>query len=136
MLKYLAPITKLCSANATWKKEAITVAGFADGTQSKSLAGLHFPFDLFIDDIGNMHIVDVYNHRILYWPVNSVEGHIVAGTGEPGSKANQLYEPSYFTSNDQYTVSDINIPKRRFDSEQHVVINLKTIYPFDVKLCR
>ena len=78
------------------------MAGFAEGTTSASLAGLRTPSDLFVDEIGNMHIADSSNSRILYWPINSREGRIVAGTGHYGSEANQLGWPTSFTSNDQY----------------------------------
>ena len=77
------------------------MAGFADGTPSRSLAGLRAPNDLFVDDIGNMHIVDSSNSRILYWPMNSGEGSIVAGTGEYGSEANELNWPTYLTGSNQ-----------------------------------
>jgi hypothetical protein len=78
---------------------AVTVAGFSDDTSSTSFARLNNPYDFFVDGIGNMHIADSNNHRILYWPVNSAEGRIVAGTGEPGSEANQLFSPIALTSN-------------------------------------
>ena len=76
------------------------MAGFANGTPSASLFGLHYPIDLLVDGIGNMHIVDYFNNRILYWPVNSAEGRIVAGTNESGSDANQLNLPRAIAGND------------------------------------
>lgn len=101
----LVPNTQLCSARAKWKSEGVTVAGFNDGTVSTSLAGLFHPHDLLVDAVGNMHITDSLNNRILYWPKNSTEGWIVAGTDEFGSEANQLYSPTAFASNDQYCLS-------------------------------
>lgn len=77
------------------------MAGFGNGTSATLFADLNFPMDLFVDGIGNMHIADSNNHRILYWPVNSAEGRIVAGTGEPGSEVNQLFWPRTLTSNNR-----------------------------------
>jgi hypothetical protein len=74
------------------------VAGFRNSTS----ANLNNPFDLVVDDVGNMLIADSYNHRILYWPVNSAEGRMVAGTGIPGSGADQLRMPTTLTSNNRY----------------------------------
>lgn len=75
------------------------MAGFGNDTSPTSVASLRYPFDLSVDGFGNMHIADFNNHRILYWPVNSTEGRIVAGTGEFGSEANQLWFPTRLTSN-------------------------------------
>ena len=81
------------------------MAGFHNETFSTSLARLSRPTDIFVDAIGNMHIVDSNNGRILYWPVNSLEGRIVVGTNESGSAANQLNWPTTMISNDQYYLS-------------------------------
>lgn len=78
------------------------MAGFRNSTSAASSAYLNNPFDLVVDDAGNMLIADSYNHRILYWPVNSAEGHMVAGTGTPGSEADQLRLPTSLTSNNRY----------------------------------
>ncbi|CAF0850861.1 unnamed protein product [Adineta ricciae] len=102
------PLISLCSANATWNNKAVTVAGFTNETYSEPLATLYSPNDLFIDSIGNMHILDSLNYRILYWPNNSTEGRIVAGTGEPGSDADQLfYAVSFAVGQGQMYVSDV-----------------------------
>lgn len=85
------------------------MAGFANGTYSRSLHGLSYPSDLFVDDTGNMYIVDSWNSRILYWPVNSAEGRIVAGTNKSGWQANQLNSPVALTSNDQYCLRSKHI---------------------------
>ena len=96
---YLVTPMALCSANATWNKEAVTVAGFSNTICSSLLASLCSPSDLFVDSIGDMYILDSSNYRILYWPANSTEGRVVAGTGEPGSDTNQLYYATCFASN-------------------------------------
>ena len=93
---HLVPIIPLCSTRAVWKKNGVTVAGFTNGTASSSLSGLARPTQLFVDAVGNMHIVDLINNRILYWPMNSAEGHIVAGTGYAGSDPNELNAPFCF----------------------------------------
>ena len=76
------------------------MAGFSDGTPSASLAGLAYPMDILVDPMGNMHILDQGNGRILYWPVNATEGWIVAGTGQLGMGPNQLGSTCVFTGND------------------------------------
>lgn len=78
------------------------MAGFADGTRSSSLAGLSFPNDLYVDDIGNMHILDTSNNRILYWPVNSTMGRMVIGTGYSGSNDNQIGYAASFTGDSEH----------------------------------
>lgn len=77
------------------------MAGFANGTQSSSLSGLAYPTQLFVDAIGNMHIADWLQNRILYWPVNSAEGRIVIGTGYGGSKPNELHSANSFAGDYQ-----------------------------------
>jgi hypothetical protein len=89
------PIT-LCSANASWSKQGVTVVGFADGTGSGSLDGLLYPFDLLVDAIGNMHILDQGNNRIVYWPVNAKQGRVIAGNGAPNAEADMISAPSFF----------------------------------------
>lgn len=108
---HLVPIIQFCPGNATWKKQGVTVAGFSNGTSSSSLAGLLISTDLQVDAVGNLLIADFGNHRILYWPKNSVQGHIIAGTGNRGGMNNQLNGPITFRGNDKhcpfYTLSKL-----------------------------
>lgn len=86
----------MCPANASWNNQAITVAGFIDGTSSPSTDGLYNPNDLLVDSDGNMHILDAGNNRILYWPVNSNQGYIVAGNGAAHSASEMINAPRCF----------------------------------------
>ena len=78
----------LCSANATWKSEAITVAGLPTGVSSKSLAGLADPRDLLVNTNGGLFIADCANSRVVYWSINATEGRVIAGINTPGSWIN------------------------------------------------
>ena len=83
----------------------MTVSGFSNGSSSTSLDGLQYPTDIHIDDVGNIHIVDSSNSRILYWPLNSAKGLNVIGTNGSGSGPNQLKIPSNLIGNDRYYLS-------------------------------
>ena len=85
-------VVPLCSRRAKWSNEAVTVAGFSNGTSSTSLAGLNYPSDLFIDSIGNMYIADFMNNRIVCWPVNARSGVLVANTNQPVALTGNLHE--------------------------------------------
>jgi hypothetical protein len=87
--------------NASWNRQGLTVAGFADGISSASLDGLYSPYDLLVDAAGNLHILDAGNNRIVYWPVNSIQGHVVAGNGAPGAGTCMIDGPSLFTGDSQ-----------------------------------
>ena len=87
---------------ATAKIQFFLVAGFANGTTTPSLVGFNLPSELLVDAIGNMFIADALNYRILYWPLNAAEGHIVAGNGSFGSSANQFDVVLGFTGDDLY----------------------------------
>jgi hypothetical protein len=78
----------ICSNNATWKQQAITVAGSPDGITSLSLAHLKNPNDILIDPMGNLLIADSDNNRIVYWLNNATQGRRIAGTGAFGSWIN------------------------------------------------
>ncbi|MDB5244092.1 MAG: repeat protein [Spirosoma sp.] len=57
---------------------------------------LGFPSDVFVDTVGTVYVADAGNHRIMKFPPNSSSGTAgitVAGTGTPGSGANQLNNP-------------------------------------------
>ncbi|CAF3672222.1 unnamed protein product [Rotaria socialis] len=96
------PIIPLCSINATWKREAVTVAGFSNSTSDSSLSGLYYPEDIVVDAMGNLYIQDFLNRRILYWPTNSTEGRSIAGTGVSGEEPNQLRSPDGLLGDDQF----------------------------------
>ncbi|CAF4375026.1 unnamed protein product [Rotaria socialis] len=87
------PSIPLCSINATWKREGVTVAGFFNSTADSSLSGLYYPEEIVVDPVGNLYILDFLNRRILYWPTNSTEGRSIAGTRVSDAEPNQLRSP-------------------------------------------
>lgn len=112
------------------EKKGVTVAGFANGSSSTSLAGLQYPTDMFFDDVGDMYIVDSNNNRILYWSQNSVKGVHVIGSNVSGSGANQLKIPSNLMGNDKYYIFDRNVLSGRethldFYKIEHISQNLR-----------
>lgn len=98
----LEPIFRLCSANASWSKQGITVAGFANGTADSSLSGLHYPADMLVDSMGNMYIIDSLNYRILYWPMNSKEGRIVADSSRSDLSSSVIRRMAGLAGDDHY----------------------------------
>lgn len=95
-----------CPLNASWNKQGSTVAGFASGISSVSLGGLNNPRDFLVDDDGNLHILDTYNNRIVYWPANSKQGQIVAGDGASVSITSRILGPSMFVGENSYFLVD------------------------------
>ncbi|CAF1179914.1 unnamed protein product [Adineta ricciae] len=111
----------LCALNATWKINAITIAGSSNDSNLFSRANLNHPNDILLTTDGSLFIADSENHRIVYWPTNVTKGQIVIGTGTAGSWANLLKYaaavvgaeavfaefPSFVAWNDQLYVSDL-----------------------------
>lgn len=58
-----------------------------------SLAGLKYPYDIYVYDNGTMLIADSGNNRIVKWMPGATEGILVAGTGSYGSWKNLLANP-------------------------------------------
>ena len=88
---------RLCAANATWSAVGVTVAGFADGSSSTSLAGLRYPRDVYVQRDGSLLIADYGNDRVTRWNPNSTTGVLVAGTGASGSWMTLLARPTALT---------------------------------------
>jgi len=80
----------LCAKNATWKSQAVTVAGSPNAVNSDSPANFDSPVDILIDTSGNLFVADCYNYRVVYWPVNATEGRTVAGIDTYGSWINSF----------------------------------------------
>ena len=80
-------------SNSTSSTDGITVAG-GNGPGSSSTR-LKNPYDVIIDDLGNIYVSDVSNGRIQKFPSNSTsstEGVTVAGGNGLGSNSNQFYD--------------------------------------------
>ena len=80
----------MCALNATWKIDAITIAGLSNDSNLFSRVNLNHPNDILLTTDGSLFIADSENHRIVYWPTNVTDGHVVIGTGVFGSWANLL----------------------------------------------
>ena len=57
------------------------------------LSGLTWPYYLHVDDNENIYLSDTLNHQVLFFPFNSTNFTVVAGTGVVGSSDNQLNKP-------------------------------------------
>jgi hypothetical protein len=84
---------QLCTATASWNSSGVTVAGLANGLPSTSLAGLQYPYDIYVYNNGTILVADFKNDRITKWDPNATEGVIVAGTGSYGSWSTLLAGP-------------------------------------------
>lgn len=100
-----------CRETTKWTAHAITVAGKSGETGSDT-QHLFTPSGIFVDTQlkDNIYIADSYNHRILKFPGDSLDGIgiIVAGGNGPGSAPNQLYHPScvYVDKNENIYIGD------------------------------
>ena len=59
-----------------------TVAGNRNGTAGTDLSHFNGPVGIQVDDDGNLYVADHFNHRVLFWPVGSQSGSIIAGNGK------------------------------------------------------
>ncbi len=73
-----------------------------------ALDQLNFPSSLDVDNAGNLFITDQFNHRVVKWSVNSVEGTLVAGGIGQGSSLLQLDNPYgiFIAENGDMIISD------------------------------
>ncbi|CAF0816330.1 unnamed protein product [Adineta steineri] len=75
-----------------WKQNAITLAG--GNGQGQKLIQLNNPDGIFLDKNKNIFIADCFNHRIVEWKCNAIEGQIITGGNEKGNRMNQLSYPT------------------------------------------
>ena len=62
-------------------------------------------------------MADGGNNRIMYWPLRSKEGHVVAGGNGKGERSNQLNYPvglAFDAENNLYVVDEGNNRVQRF----------------------
>jgi sugar lactone lactonase YvrE len=61
-----------------------------------------------IDSLGNIYVIDTFNHRIVQWNTSATVGELVAGGNGGGSNQDQFNTPRGFTmdSNGNYYISD------------------------------
>ncbi|CAF0914802.1 unnamed protein product [Rotaria sordida] len=86
----LRPGDGIC-ANATWAKNATTIAG--GNGQGSQLNQFDRPHGLFLDDNQNLYVADSVNDRIVKWGRNVSSGQLVAGGNGRGNDSNQLNFP-------------------------------------------
>jgi VCBS repeat-containing protein len=73
--------------------EGVLVAGGDQSgydNQGSALNELDYPFDVNLDNSGNIFIADKENHRIMKWALGATEGVAVAGGNGSGSDANRI----------------------------------------------
>ena len=58
-----------------------------------NLSGLNLPYYLFVHHDEELYLSDVSSNRVLFFPSNSTNFTVVAGTGVPGLNASELYSP-------------------------------------------
>ncbi|CAM4840913.1 unnamed protein product [Rotaria magnacalcarata] len=81
------------SANATWTRNGVTIAG-GNGVGGATNQ-LNYPFGLFLDDDQTVVIADMWNHRVMQWKNgNTTNGQVFAGGNGAGNGLNQLYCPT------------------------------------------
>ena len=70
------------------------IAGSASGTSGSDSMSLNGPLGFTFDPMGNLYVVDMYNHRIQFFFVNQLNGTTIAGvTSESGSNSTLLNHP-------------------------------------------
>lgn len=79
------------TVEATWRGNGVTVAG---GNGSGNATNqLDQPFNIFVDDNGNLYVVDNGNGRVQLWAPGATSGITVAGGNGTGNAPNQLNNP-------------------------------------------
>ncbi len=80
-----------------WSLDAnkwVLVTGSTDGSNGTSSTRLSFPTDVSLDPMGNMYVVDRFNHRIQFFPAGESSGTTIAGhTGINGNNSTLLNFP-------------------------------------------
>ena len=97
-------------------KEGIIVAG-GQG-QGNSLKQLSYPHGLVVNEIGDVYVVDRWNHRIMCWPSDLKEGRVVVGGNGEEEGSNQLCNPRGLVidrANNLYVADTSNHRIQRFN---------------------
>ncbi|QEC65877.1 T9SS type A sorting domain-containing protein [Panacibacter ginsenosidivorans] len=75
------------------RKGTVVAGGNAYGSASNQLAA---PGDVYVDDAGNVYVLDGNNNRVQKWAPGATVGETVAGGHGLGSAANQFFLPQGF----------------------------------------
>ncbi|CAF2999391.1 unnamed protein product [Rotaria sp. Silwood2] len=79
--------------NARWVQNGVTVAG---GNVTSDLTfQLYHPHSVVVVDDQTIIISDQYNHRIIQWKIDDINGRVVAGSRGQGTRLDQLDAPTY-----------------------------------------
>ena len=70
------------------------IAGRTSGTSGSDSMSLNGPLGFTFDPMGNLYVVDIYNHRVQFFFVNQLNGTTIAGvTSQIGSNSTLLNYP-------------------------------------------
>lgn len=96
------------SPYASWNRNGITVAGWANGTGGSSLSQLSRPFGLSITTNDVLYISDTENHRIIVLLLNENEEKFIIGPISDSDVSQFRYPRDLFTTNTSLYVLDYN----------------------------
>ena len=79
------------SNQAKWIQNGITVAGGnGQGPANNQLSG---PVNMYVDEYETVCVAEYFNHRVIQWEKNAVDGQAIAGGNGAGNGSNQLNNP-------------------------------------------
>ncbi|CAF1460799.1 unnamed protein product [Adineta ricciae] len=87
-----ATTTTIQPTKTKFQQFGTTVAG--GNGYGNQLNQLSSPYGIFVDQNKNIFIVASWNHRIIEWKSNEIQGKIIAGGNGQGNRLDQLYYPS------------------------------------------
>ncbi|CAF4432559.1 unnamed protein product, partial [Adineta steineri] len=85
-----------------WRKDAkegIVVAG--GNGKGGNLNQLSSPEGVIVDDLGQIYVADVGNHRVMRWCEREEEDEIVVGGNGEGNQSNQFNQPRDLSFDDE-----------------------------------
>lgn len=78
---------------------------------------LSFPNGIIVDQLGNIHVAEKGNHRVMRWSKGAREGTIILGRNEGGEQADQFESPrdvSFDRQNNLYVLDGGNNRIQKF----------------------
>ncbi|CAF3971263.1 unnamed protein product, partial [Adineta steineri] len=94
-------------------REGIVVAG--GNGQGANLNQLFFLEGVIVDDLGQIYVADLGNHRIMRWCEGKNEGEIVVGGNGEGNQSNQLNSPTGLSFDDEGNLYVANFRNHRIE---------------------
>lgn len=79
-------------------------AGKPNGGSGSGLSALYGPAGIFLANDNSLYVADYENHRIIKFVEGSLNGSIVAGTGNLGSSLSQLNRPTSVYVDESYNI--------------------------------